>query len=418
MSEEKKYFTKLPSLALYTEDKKEKSILECLDYEYKSILVLEHLIKSLSLSDGLSRFSIENIIESCGYKPDNHKGRTNDIFKGILSNFEKLGIIKSSFDLSSIKPKEYLEVGLNIDLDDRFVIVLPEEKEKLKTVNGIDYAQIFTYYYYIKSRVYKRSKEDGLAVANGGRYESCFVSFRKIHDDLKITDKTIVKYNNILTELNLIRYKNFGTYYYSYDSYKTVQLSPNFYTLFNGDEEEASRNLQEGFDWFECQDINKDKVFTMTGLTVDNRSVGGKLGALNKKEKKGKITEEELIEKKKLEDYISDSNSDNHRIVSDFNNVEEGKLLSDYYYDSDLGHLYETTNNLEVKLGLVDVETNELLVDYGYYKWVLTNYSEEKLEYYKNCVKKRKKKNKISNVWGAANPMDSYSDDEFCELLS
>ena len=93
-------------------------------------------------------------------------------------------------------------------------------------------------------------------------------------------------------------------------------------------------------------------------------------------------------------------------------------MLSDYYYDSDLGHLYENTNNLEVKLGLVDVETNELLVDYGYYKWVLTNYSEEKLEYYKACVKKRKKKNKISNVWGAANPMDNYSDDEFCELLS
>ena len=83
-----------------------------------------------------------------------------------------------------------------------------------------------------------------------------------------------------------------------------------------------------------------------------------------------------------------------------------------------MGHLYETTNNLEVKLGLVDVETNELLVDYGYYKWVLINYSEEKLEYYKACVKKRKKKNKISNVWGAANPMDSISDDEFYELLS
>lgn len=95
------------------------------------------------MADGLSRFSLENIIESCGYKPNNNKGRTNDIFKGILSDFEKLGIIQSSFDLSSIKPKEYLEVGLNIDLDDRFVIVLPEEKEKLKTVNGMDYLQIF-----------------------------------------------------------------------------------------------------------------------------------------------------------------------------------------------------------------------------------------------------------------------------------
>ena len=82
--------------------------------------------------DGLSRFSIENVIKSCGYKPDNHKGRTNDVFKGILSDFEKLSIVKSSFDLSSIKPKDYLEVALNIDLDDRFVTVLPEEKEKLK----------------------------------------------------------------------------------------------------------------------------------------------------------------------------------------------------------------------------------------------------------------------------------------------
>lgn len=418
MSEERNYFTKLPSLAFYTEDKKEKSILECLNYNHKSVLALEYLIERLHFHDNLSRISVENMVLNCGYKPDSHKGKSNDVFKSILLDFEKINIIQSSFDLLSAKPKDYLEIKLNISMNTRFVIVLPEEKEKLKTVKSIDYGQLFTYYFYIKSRIYKRSSEDGLAVNNGGRYESCFVSFRTITNDLKITDKTIVKYNDILTELDLIRYENFGTYYYSYDSNKTTQISPNFYTLFNGCEEEASRNLEEGFNWYEIQDINKDKVFTRNGLLIDNRSIGGKLGSLKKKEKKGKLTQDEIEEKEKISDLIKNSHEDKYRISADFKDMKEEKLLSDYYYENELEHLYDVYYDLEIKLGLVDEETDKLEVDYSYYKWVMTNYSDEKFLYFKNCVIKYKKKRKITGVWGSANPMDDYIDDEFCDLLS
>jgi hypothetical protein len=42
---------------------------------------------------------------------------------------------------------------------------------------------------------------------------------------------------------------------------------------------------------------------------------------------------------------------------------------------------------LELSLGLID-ENSDLLVGYEYYTWVMTNYTKDKHDYYKNCVAK------------------------------
>ena len=63
--------------------------------------------------------------------------------------------------------------------------------------------------------------------------------------NLNITKKTRLKYDEILTELDLIRCKIFSTRYVHIDEVTDARTSPIFYTLFMGYEEESLQILTE-----------------------------------------------------------------------------------------------------------------------------------------------------------------------------
>ena len=97
-----------------------------------------------------------------------------------------------------------------------------------------------------------------------------------------------ITYNDILVSLDLIRYENFGTYYFKDDPKSTTRLTPNFYTLFDGDDGKARKNLAEGYKLYKITE-GGNAIFTDKPLVMDNRSIGGEKGSLMKKEMNGSL---------------------------------------------------------------------------------------------------------------------------------
>lgn len=382
------YFSKISNCVLYSTSE-EDSILSKLDYELKAVSIFEYLYGNTGVGNGMCGFSLEDIIITCGYKPNPQIGRTNDIFKSILVKLQELNYISSDIDMKKLKPKQFGRCVLELDMNNKFISVQQHEKDKIYSVERIDNTHLFAYYCYLKGRVYKRSNDSNEAYVDGGRYENAFFSLDKVYEDLHITDSTVIKYNNILQELNLIRYKNFGTCYNSLDRNKAIKFVPNFYTLFRGSEEQASANLEQGFKMYKAMEFNKNMIFTGNSLIKDNRSLGGKLGALNKKEKNGKITDDEIVKKQEILEAMKDNFSEKYKMLELFKVMRKEITVSDYFIENDA--LSEKYYNIETSLGLIDPSTNDLNVDYDYYKWCMSNYDEKGFDYVKNCISKKLK---------------------------
>jgi hypothetical protein len=82
-----------------------------------------------------------------------------------------------------------------------------------------------------------------------------------------------------------------------------------------------------------------------------------------------------------------------------------GNLLSAVFDDLGRGREYEYYKELEYDLELVDEDGN-LQVDWDYYKWVIVNYTEEKHDYYANCVLKKIDKEPLEDFNGFKKFMD------------
>lgn len=401
-----RFFTKIPNLAMYTgKDSNDKSILSDMEYNCRVLQVLDYLYYVVDVR-GVSRFSVESLVLFCGYKPDNHKGRSNDIFKSILCRLNELGYIKSDYDFDKVKPKDHMECKLTIDYSSNFSIIYDDVRDKIYSVDGVDKAQLFAYYCYINARMHRRSNDEGVS-ESGGQYEYTYFGFKSVYDNLKITDKAIVKYNDILVSLDLIRYENFGTYYFKDDPKSTTRLTPNFYTLFDGDEGKARKNLAEGYKLYKITE-GGNAIFTDKPLVMDNRSIGGEKGSLMKKEMNGTITTEETERLKQIEEIMDDSfgeKSEMREILQLIEDDNDNMTLSEFFLldgNSSKGDKYL---DIEKKIGVID-KNDELCVDFDTYKEVMLEYKGYNVESLKANVSKSILKHKCG------------IDDEFCELLA
>ena len=243
--------------------------------------------------------------------------------------------------------------------------------------------------------MYKRPKDDSSIVVSGGRAEVAYPTFKKITEDLGITDDTINKYNKILVALDMIRYKSAGTWYYINDPNKIVRESVNFYTLFT-DEETANHNLKEGIKFYKIMERNSDKIFTGSKSYKNNNKVlNGELGSIIKKEKLGTATEEDIARKNNILCSIN-ANDEQHGIQALLDS-NPNELLSSIYSGFDSEKKAEIYYKLEQELGLID-EDDDLIVDYDYYKWIMENYNKDEHTYYLNCVSKKIRDNEQSNI--------------------
>ncbi|MCR1933879.1 hypothetical protein NSA27_04075 [Clostridium tepidum] len=389
------YFSKLPNQLFYTYDNDiiDKSILEQCNYDYKVLLVLDYLYTNTNRKD-ITMFTLEDMVISCGFKVDNHKGKINDKFKDILVKLQESKIIVTDTDLSKIKSKELIKCKIDIfekddnDNDIKFIQLFDSEKDKILNYDKekIDNLKMLYYYCYLKSRMFKRAKNDDIA-KSGGRSEICYPSYKTINFDLKLTDETISKYNNILVELNLIRIENAGLFYYANDKNKVVRESTNIYTLYTKQQDEWQNNLKEGIKFYKKQYEDERFFLNTRQYKNNNKKINGYISRIEHLEKEGKATEEQIQKKNEYKKSINVDENVQRRIT--FLNREENKgmILSEIFdfYGSD--KKFDKALKLEKSLGLLN-ENDDLAVDYDYYKWVMTNYKEDKHDYFKNCIKK------------------------------
>ncbi|APH23452.1 TPA: hypothetical protein ACXDAY_002939 [Clostridium botulinum] len=390
-----KYFSKLPNqlFFVYDNDIIDKSILEQVEYDYKVLLVLDYLYTNTNRK-GITMFTLEDIVISCGFKPDAHKNKINDKFKNILVTLQKQNIIVTDTDLNKIKAKEFIKCKIDIfekddnDNDIKFIQLFDSEKDKILNYDKekIDNLKMLYYYCHLKARMFKRAKGDDINVS-GGRAEVCYPTYKSIQFDLKLTDEVISKYNNILVELNLIRIGNAGLFYYLTDKNKVVRESPNIYTLWTKNQDEWKNNLKEGIKFY--KKIHEDeRVFKNTRqYQNNNKKINGYIARVEYLEREGKATEEQIQKKNEYKKSVNIDEKIQRRITLFEKEENKGMLLSEIFDFYGSVKKFEKALKLEKSLGLLN-ENDDLAVDYDYYKWVMTNYTEDKHDYFMNCIKK------------------------------
>jgi hypothetical protein len=382
---ENKYFSKISNSLFYKKDGK--SIFKIIK-DYNALFVLDYIYINTNRRNQV-KFTIEDIIKYCGLKPDKHSGKSNDKIKSILIKLKELKLIVDDINYSLLGTKGYKndkdllyttpelfkkDISGN---DTEFVVLTDEEKNKIMNDDTtIDKIKLLFYYLYLKSRIYKRDINDGELYMIGGKSESAYINFEKINEDILFTADTINKYNKTLNKLNLIRYGRAEHLYYKNDPNKTIRESCNVYVLYNDGNYET--NLKEGIKQYKLH-YSKQRVFTKSEYVSNNRRINGKIGRLSYLERMGKASEEQIKEKNELVKQV-ELEKKKFLLTEILNKPEnEGKLLSEI---EDASY-----SKLEKSLGLVD-KSNKLLVDWDYYKWVMTNYSENKHEFYINCISK------------------------------
>lgn len=309
------YFVKLPRELFYNVNDFER-LIKVVNYDHKIILIMDYLYTNTNRK-GITILELEDLIKSCGFKPDNHKGKINDKFRFILSRLQELHIINANLELNNLKKGVIVKCSLDMfqkndkGEDNNFIILYEKEKNKILNYDkeNIDNVKLLFYYCYLKARMYKRSNEEGKSTNKyGGRAEICFPSYKTISKDTELCDDVILKYNDILTNINLIRIMNAGLYYLREDKNKVIRESPNFYTLYT--EEDSGKidekqtlwytNLKEGIKLYKKN--NKDKVFKNNREYLDNnRSINGFIARIRQLEKEGKATK---IQLKKRDSYL------------------------------------------------------------------------------------------------------------------
>lgn len=382
-------YVQLPnSLFIPTKENKE-SIIKALKDD-RVILVLIYLSNNINRKDVVN-FTLEDMIISCGYKPSTKANESNQQFKSLLADLLKLNMFKPiDLNIDDIKPKSMYKLILSVDYESGFIQLFDKEKDVIlnSKVKEIDNKKLLTYYCYLKARMYKCKDGDNVS-KDGGRAEVCFPSFQGIHDDIGISDKSIDKYNDALVKLNLIRIGNAGKYYHSNDPNKIIRESVNIYTLYTEQDEVWQLNLKEGIKYYKSLEKNYNKVFIGNKEYKNNdRKLNGELGSIVKKEKQGKATEKDLIRKNEILMSINQKADEIFQIKSLLDNNQD-MILSDIWFEQDNFKLHEKWFDIEFKIGLIDNDSN-LLVDFEYYSWVITNYEPDKHDYYCNCVAKHK----------------------------
>lgn len=348
----------------------------------KILLVFKYFWANTTQSNTIN-FTLEDMVNGCGFVA---RVETNQVFKDILSYLHKNNyIIADNIDFLKIKPKQFIRVSANyFDVDDKgnrinYFILDDEEVGDIYKINNVDNNKLLLYYANLKSRIYtKINTEDEKA-------QVCYVTSEEMSKDILINTNTIHQYNQILVENDLIYYRNAGKFTKINKNKRIYTQSANTYTLTSiknyKSEVDKSINLyieyMKKFGWELCDDVSLTK-----------RQVAGTINRLKYLEKQGKLDDKGKEKLKQLQEQQNTISStakyNNKKLLEDNPNM----LLSDIFLDMNMNNLAEKYQNIELDLGLVDDDFN-LLVDWDYYKWIITEYNEDEHDKYRNYVAKK-----------------------------
>ena len=150
----------------------------------------------------ITSFSIEELMESCGYTSDK---RMIKKFKELLLQLNKLNVISNlSKDIIKAKADTYIKCRLNLKLDSQYFMIYAQQFEG---IFNSDYDvklknNAFTFLCYVLSKI----------KINGG---FCYFSLTEVSEALGISIPTILSVRDILKELKLLYFDFVGTQYHN-----------------------------------------------------------------------------------------------------------------------------------------------------------------------------------------------------------
>lgn len=261
----------------------------------------------------ISRFTLKDLIESCGLKCKNGKNGTIDIFKDLLSTLQIYEYIKCDTDLSIIKPNDFIKCKVLLDFKTKEVTVQEDEEiiienkfteffkidineyyRLIESNSKLDTCTLVNIYFYIVARL--RHEENKPTV--------CYMSYYDILKDLNISKNTLTKYLNYLKDNEFIYFDRIG----NVENNGKIIHTRNVYSL---DEYNLKLGLEESKTYYKIEGYtilgNNTKSVTMT--------INGLKGRIKQLKDQGKDTskmqeklQEELnkIKPKDEDETISD----------------------------------------------------------------------------------------------------------------
>lgn len=274
-----------------------------------------------------SRFSLRDIIETCNYKVDTHKGKSVDKFKELLSILQTYNYIESDIDFNKVKPNDLIKCKILLDFNTKEVTVQEDnatiiENKKteffkidiyeyyrlIESNSKLDTCTLVNIYFYIVARL--RHEENKPAV--------CYMSYDNILKDLNISKNTLNKYLTYLKDNKFIYYDNIGTI----EKGNKKITANNVYSL---SEIDLNKGLEESKVYYKIEGYtilnNKTKSVTMT--------INGLKGRIKQLKDQGKDTSE--MEEKLQEELnkLKPKDEDNKITNEELDNVLNCKGRSD-----------------------------------------------------------------------------------------
>lgn len=312
MNDNNEIYTLLPN-NLFQPCKGEKSLIQ--EYQnHKLLLVMDYLHVNTNRF-GISVFTLEDMITFYGLKLKTGKGKMNQQFQDMIEFLQFKGIVTDcNTNIKEAKLNQFIRCKYNgLDKNDKgenihFTVIKYDAIDWIISYvdDSVDNVKLLFYYCYLCSRIHTPKGNDNDIRKTGGRANPCYPSYDTIASDIGIKDKTIKQYNDILVNLNLIRIGNLGRAYYSNDKNKIARETPNFYTHYTyqpeGMKDEDTiwyDNLKEAMKVY--KDGHSNMVFIGTREYKNNdRKINGFIGSINKLEKRGKATSEQIEKRDSL----------------------------------------------------------------------------------------------------------------------
>lgn len=282
----------------------EGSILHSLGYDDKAIIILHELYVG---SNYRRKFitTLDYLIEQCGYQVNKDSRKS---FKNVLNNLKELKIINFENEIISGKMIEIDTEQLMLGSKEYFQIA-DEEIEIFKSISDLRLrTTLMKLYFYLKARVHKRGTSENTGETYDIQVEfqpqTTYQSYDIIHKYTNITEGRIKNYIDMLQEMNLITYRNFGKRYRINDTQQKLTECPNVYAV-NNLQDDIEAELELGVK--RCIKNQQEKGYVVVKKEYKNndRKINGKKGSLIKKQKNNTINEEEL---KELNDIIAKEN--------------------------------------------------------------------------------------------------------------
>lgn len=301
-------FIMLPNNLVWSHEDKDKTIYNM--FGDKVPYIISYLV-SIRDRRSISRFSIRDIIESCNYKVDSHKGKSVDKFKELLSLLQTYKYIECNIDLSKVKVNDLIKCKVSLDFKTKevtfkdndetiienkftefFKIDIDEYYRLIENTSKLDTCTLVNIYFYIVARL---RHEDNKAIV-------CYMSNEEILNDLSISKNTLTKYLTYLKDNEFICFDNVG----NVENNGKIIHTRNVYAL---DKDNLKLGLEESKVYYTLQG------YTILGNNTKNvvMTINGLKGRIKQLKAQGKDTskmeeklQEELNKIKPKDETISD----------------------------------------------------------------------------------------------------------------